>query len=169
MGKVKRKIEFLRKSYLILNYILYTKFYVTEGVLTNTLESYFPSEVFKGKKPFLNEIKKELFYYRQQLTETYDIFTSNELSEKYKDFMKNTKITIDTLTVNKPEKISIIFNSAISRISASINDLATDDTLLNIERRNTYELMYNLINEYYLNWEKVIKIYYLMMLLMKRN
>ena len=99
-----------------------------------------------------------MFYYRQQLTETYNIFTSNELSGKYKDFIKNTKITIDTLTVNKPEKISIIFNSAISRISASINDLATDDTLLNIESRSAFELMNNLINEYYLNWEKVIKI-----------
>jgi len=72
--------------------------------------------------------------------------------------MKNSKITIDTLTANKPEKISIIFNSAISRISASINDLVSNINLLNIEYRSTYELMYNLINEYYIKWEIVTKI-----------
>ena len=158
MDKIRRKIDFLRNSYLILNYMLYTKFYVTEGVLAKTLESYFPSMVFEGKESFLKVIKNELTYYRQQLTESFEIFTSNKLSGKYKDFIKNTKITIDTLTINKPEKISIIFNSAISRISASINDLETDDNLMNIENRSTYELMHNLINEYYLNWERVIKI-----------
>ena len=125
-------------------------------MLTKGLEYYLPSIIFGGKESFLNVIKKELVYYRQQLTEAYDIFSSKELSLKYKDFMKNTKITIDTLTANKPEKISIMLNNAISRISASINDLASDDTLFIIENRNTYELMYNLINEYYLNWEKVI-------------
>ena len=29
---------------------------------------------------------------------------------------------------------------------------------MNIKNRSTYELMYNLINEYYLNWVRVIKI-----------
>ena len=37
MDKIKRKIYFLRNGYLILNNMLYTKFYVTEGVLTNSM------------------------------------------------------------------------------------------------------------------------------------
>ena len=69
MDKIRRKIDFLGNSYLILNYMLYTKFYVTEGVLAKTLESYFPSIVFEGKESFLKVIKNELTYYRQQLTE----------------------------------------------------------------------------------------------------
>jgi len=158
LNEIKEKIEFLRNGYLILNYILYIKLFATEGVLARTLPSYYPSKVLGGIGPFLNIIKQELSFYRQQLTETYDFFGTKELSQKYKDFMKNTKITIDTLTVNKPEKITIMFNSAISRISASINDLAADDTLLNIENRNAYELMYNLINEYYIKWENVTTI-----------
>mgnify|MGYP002623817560 CR=1 FL=1 len=158
MGKIKRRIEFLKNSYLILNDILYTKFYVTEGVLANTLRFYFPSIIFGGKPSFLNTIKQELVFYRQQITETYDFFTLNELCKELKDFIKNTKITIDTLTVNRPEKISILFNNVVSRISASINDIASNDTLLNIESRSTYELMHNLINEYYIKWENVTQI-----------
>ena len=159
-NKISRKIEFLRKGYLILNYMLYAKFYVTEGVLTNSMPFYFPTIVYKENNSFLDLIKQELNFYKQQLTEAYDSFNSNGLSKEFKDFIKNTKIEINTLTVNKPEKISIILDSAISRISSSINDLVSDINLLNIEHRSTYELMYNLINEYYIKWENATKILY---------
>ena len=161
MNGMKRKMEFLRNGCLILIYMFYTKFFVTEGVLANSLPFYFPILVFDGQRnSFLEIIKKELIFYNQQLTETYDNFNSKELCEEFKDFMKNTKITIDTLTVNNPEKISIKFDSVISRISASINDLVSNVNLFNIEYRSTYELMYNLLNEYYLKWENVTKILY---------
>ena len=158
LDKIKRKIEFLRNGYLILNNILYSKFYVTEGVLTNSMIFYFPTKFYGGTNSFLNLIKEELNFYKQQLTESYDIFHSHELCKELKEFIKNTKIIIDTLTANKPEKISILFDSAISRISASINDIVADINLLNIEYRSTYELMYNLINEYYIKWENATKI-----------
>ena len=89
LNEIKGKIEFLRNGYLILNYILYIKLFVTEGVLERTLTFYYPSKVLGGTDSFLNIIKQELSFYRQQLTETYDFFTSKEQSEKYKDFMKN--------------------------------------------------------------------------------
>ena len=158
MNKIKRKIEFLKNGYLIFNYMLFTKFYVTEGVIANSLPSYFPENYYGGKNIFLNVIKQELNFYKQKLTEAYDNFNSKELSKEFKNFMKNTKITIDTLTANKPEKILILFNNAISRISASINDLVSNIDLLKIEYRSAYELIYNLLNEYYIKWENVTKI-----------
>jgi len=158
LKRIKRKIEFLRSGYLILNYLHYIKFYVTEGVLTNSLPFYFPAITFGGKNSFLELIKEELTFYKQQLTEAYDNFNSEELCKEFKDFMKNTKITIDTLAANNPEKISIMFDSAINRISASINDLVTNINLLNITHRSAYELMYNLINEYYIKWVNITKI-----------
>ena len=157
-NEIKEKIEFLRYGYLILNYILYIKLFVTEGVLARKFPLYYPVKVLGGKVPFLNMIKKELSFYRQHLTEKYNFFTSKELSEKYKYFMKNTNITIDALTVNKPEKIILRFNNALSRISASLNDLESNVNLLYIENRSSYELMYNLINEYYIKWENVTTI-----------
>jgi len=115
---------------------------------------------YNGNISFLDIIRQELNFYKQKLTETYDSFNSNGLSKEFKDFMKNTKITIDTLTVNKPEKISIILGNSINRISSSINDLVSEINLLNIEYRSSYELMYNLINEYYIKWENATKILY---------
>ena len=46
------------------------------------------------------------------------------------------------------------------RISSSINNLASDSSLMNIKNRDAYELMYNLLNEYYINWKKVVSILY---------
>jgi len=115
---------------------------------------------YNGNISFLDIIRQELNFYKQKLTETYDSFNSNGLSKEFKDFMKNTIITIDTLTVNKPEKISIILGNSINRISSSINDLVSEINLLNIEYRSSYELMYNLINEYYIKWENATKILY---------
>ena len=38
MNRIRRKIEFLRNGYLILNCMLYTKFYITEGVLAKAFK-----------------------------------------------------------------------------------------------------------------------------------
>ena len=46
----------------------------------------------------------------------------------------------------------------MTRISSSINDLVSDPSLMVMRNRDTYELMHNLINGYYINWEKAIKI-----------
>ena len=152
-NKLESKIDFLKNSYIILNNLIYTKYYVTEGVIGNAYPRYI-GKLFSGGK-FYDEIKEELAFYRQQLTESYDTFTSNELCKEYEDFMKSTEISIYTLKLNNQENLTILYNSAVTRISSSINNLATNTELMNIENRDSYELMYNLINEYYINWEKV--------------
>ena len=157
-NQLKNKIDFINNGYIIMNNILYTKVFVTEGVIANSYILYFPSIIAGGKQYFLKDIQNELYNYRQEFTETYDTFTSNKLCEEYKNFIKKTKIEIYSLTLEKPEKVSLLFNSAITRIPSAINDLAADTSLLVMNNRDTYELMYNLINEYYINWEKVLNI-----------
>ena len=159
-NKIRTKLEFLRDGYIILNCMLYTKFFVTEGVIANSLPAYSPTTVIGGKDIFLKSIQKELAYYRQEFAQKYDLFGSNELSREYKNFMAKKNITIYSLTINAPQKISLLFNSAIIRISSAINNLATDPSLMNINNRDAYELMHNLINEYFINWKKVIQILY---------
>jgi hypothetical protein len=56
------------------------------------------------------------------------------------------------------ETVDLLFNSAMTRISSSVNDLVSNPNLLHMKNRNTFELMSNLLNEYYINWQKVISI-----------
>ena len=66
--------------------------------------------------------------------------------------MKNTNVTIYTSiytsTELKPKYLSLLFDSVMSRISSSINNLVslTSSSLLLMTNRDTYELMHNLIN-----------------------
>ena len=154
LNKLKLKIDYVEKGFIILKDMVYIKFFVTEGVLANSLnESYFPSS-YKGLNYFLNSMKEELAFYRQEFTETYDEFSSNDLSKEFKDFIETTKLDLFTLTVNDPQNYTIIFNSAMTRIPSSVNNLVSDPTIMSIDNRDTYELMHNLLNEYYINWGK---------------
>ena len=154
---LKTKIEFVRDSHIILNDILYLKHFVTEGVLSFALkEKYAPAK--DGLSTYINELSKNLAFFRQELSQTFDKFTSNKLCKEYKNFLSNRKIEIYSLTVNKPEKISILFNNAINRISSSVNNIISDPSLMIISNRDTYELMHNLLNEYFINWYSAVKI-----------
>ena len=159
INKLKKKIEFLQNSYIILNNMLYTKYFVTEGVLANNGKASYSSVNFFGSyEIYMERIVKQLALNRQEFTEKYDTFTSNELCKEFKDFMETTKINIFTLTVNIEDNLELLFNSAMTRISSSINDLVSNPQLMQKGNRNTYELMHNLMNEYYINWKKVVTI-----------
>ena len=158
INKITNKIHYLQNGYIILRDIVYTKFFITEGVITNHLNNismiYVNVISFGGLSILLDDIRNELAFYRQEFTEIYDTFSLNDLSKEFKSYMEETKISIYTLTANTPEKLTLLFNNAMTRIPSSINNLVSDPYLMNMKNRDTYELMHNLLNEYYLNWEK---------------
>jgi len=150
--KINNKIYFLKNGYIILRDLLFTKFFITERVLNKT--EYLPFE----DKYFANNITEELLFYKNDIAEKFDTFNSKELSKEYFDYMANTNITIYTLNMNIKDKITLLFKSVMDRIPASINDLAMENIFDLDNNRDIYELMYNLMNEYYINWEKVTDI-----------
>ena len=158
MNKLKEKIQHLKNSFKILDDIVYAKYFVTEGVIGNALSfRYFPYIMLS--KTYFKDISNNLGIIRQEFTEIYNTFSSNELCKEFKDFM-GTKINIFTLTITIPEKLPLLFNNAMTRISSSINNLVSDPSLMKMDKRDTYELMHNLINEYYINWLKAVNILY---------
>ena len=147
MKKLRMKINFLNNAYIILANMLYTKHFVTEGVLSIKLnDDYIMVQSNFGLENYLKIISSELALNRQEFTEVYETFTSNELCKEYKNYMEKTSIEIYTLTVNIEEKLTLLFNSAMTRKSSSINDLVSNPSLMIISNRETYELMHNLIN-----------------------
>ena len=157
--KLKRKIYFLNNGYKMLNNSLYVKHYVTEGVLTNTLNYYYlPVRMNGGYNVFIENVVNDLSKIREEFTEIFNTFKSNEICQEYIDFMDNTIINISTLTLSKPDNISILFNIGILRIYSFVNDLISKNNLMTMNNRETYEIMHNILNEYCINWQKVINI-----------
>ena len=159
INKIKRKVNYFYNGYNVLNVMIYTKYFVTEGVIANELkENYKPVKEKGNLENFLINIKDELTLFRGEFIKTYDSLSSNDLPEEYTDLISKNKIYIYTITVNRTEIIPLLFNTAMTRIPSSINDLILDPSIMDMKNRNTYELMMNLINEYFLNWKKVVLI-----------
>ena len=156
-NEMKKKINYLKNGYTILNDIVYVKYFVTEGVIRNLNQM--------KNLSFGDNIIEELAYYRQEFSEVYDSFITEKLCDEYHNYMRNTNITIyssiyTTSNYLQAKNISLVFNSVMSRISSSINNLVslTTSSSILMTNRDTYELMYNLINEYYINWKNAVNI-----------
>ena len=161
VNKIIMKIDFLHSGYKLTNVLLYTKFFITEGVIANTLNQsglIYEAVSHSGYDKFFANIQNEMTFYRQEFTETFDVFSSNQLCQEFQDYLSNTKLKIYTIAVNTYDIIEIIFNSAMTRIPASINELSNNPSLLAMNNRDTYELMHNLLNEYFINWQNLIDI-----------
>ena len=153
---IKVRVNYVKNGYCILLDFLYTKFYVTEALLGwNKPNEYLP---FYENDYSMSNITEELLFYKNDIAEKYDIFENNELCKEYTNFMINTNVTIYTLTMNANDKITLLFKTIMDRIPATINDLTMENVLIKMTNREIYELMYNLINEYYINWEKAVEI-----------
>ena len=155
INKIKTKINYIKNSYSILNDLLHTKYFVTEILLGSIIEEYLP---FHSNDNPMNYLTQRLLYYKNDIAEKYDIFSTNELCQEYKNFMSNTNITIYTLTMELEDKNQLLFKTAMDRIPATINDLAKDNIQIKMTNREIYEIMFNLLNEYYINWEKATNI-----------
>ena len=160
MTKLKKKIKIFQNGYVVLNDILFIKYFITEGVIGKLFPSYFPIMISGGSRDFFQNIKDELSFYRQDFTEVYNTFTSNVVCKEYTKFMTTTKINLFTYTIDRAENLTLLFNTAMSRIPSSVNNLISDESLMVMNSRDTYELMYNLLNEYYINWKKIVIILY---------
>ena len=158
LNKLESKIYYMNNGYKILNNIFYTKHFITEGVLTNSVSFYFPANVFGNPSTYLKDISKELSLIREELSKMYESLSSNDICKEYKIFLTNSKVEIYTITINTPEKLTLLFNNVMNRIFSSVNNLVSSPSSMVMENRDTYELMHNLLNNYFSYWYEVTNI-----------
>ena len=162
INTIKSKIIYVEDAYKLLNGILYTKYFVTESVISNELENrigkpyIYVTNLYNGiKKLFNEEMKNELAKIRQEMTEITNIFTENSdnFPKEFKKFMTDTNLKIQS----KNGEIIIQLSNALSRIINNIFYLcsvAEGNFEINMSDSNTYELMKNLLNDYFISWQK---------------
>ena len=157
---IKDNIIKMRNAYKLCDAIGFIKYMITEIVLCDKYkEDYIILIIYNMTlKEDIDYLKMELEAYSFQFRSIYEDFTSSpssEFSEKYKNFFNDdTQILIYTLTNEKELQQNLTINAAISRIPTTIFYVSTiidESTVLNMKERNTYELMFNLLNGYYLS------------------
>ena len=145
---IKKEIETMNKSYKLLTNIGFTKYFITEAILSNQIENYIiPVNI--------NYIKRELAYYREEFSNIYGEFSStstNFFSKNYNNYIENKNVTIFTISNQNETKETQPYSTAMNRIPTTVFYVSTisDETLtLNMSERNCYELMKNLLNGYF--------------------
>ena len=153
--KLEKKIIILKNSCDIFENMLFTKHFVTQGIISNSMNDlYFPVKYESNLTNYLNNIIKELSINRQKFTEAYNTISTYNLCKKYSDSIYKTKLEIYTLTLGSKTKLPLLLNNAMNRISSSIYSITLNPSIMKLDNRDTYELMYNLLNEYYLKWQQ---------------
>ena len=136
----KKRFKYMSDSYKILSHICYTKFFITEAVITNTTNDYIKLESFK--KEFISYIKSELAYYRQEFSDLFHMFTSNDLefSKDYNLFLSNKTINFTTLSNGLQTYEEQPFISALNKLTTAIFYISTMPDSEPINMENKYSL-----------------------------
>ena len=155
---IKDNIVKMRNAYRLCEDIGFMKYCVTELVLCDTYREDYV--ILIGYNMTLKDdivwLKEELEKYSYEFRSIYESFTTrnpSEFSEKYQNLVSNsTQVIIYTLINGKETTLPLSYNVAMIRMPTSsfyIGTIIDENVPLNMEERNTYELMINLLNGYY--------------------
>ena len=145
-------------SYQLLNDIVYTKYFVSEGIYVHEAQNYLALQ-YIDKTSYLNAIKAELAEYGDDIANIIYQFNNPkvEFPKEYKEYITNTNLTI--MVNNEISKKELQpYSSALSKLTTSIFFISSSDKDADFTMENNfaYELMVNLMNAYYLTFEKII-------------
>ncbi len=154
------RMGYMDKAFTILNTIVYTKFFITEAILSQNISEYSSKDEDVSIEDYVKEMMTEMANCRAEFSQTYSYYSNAtvKFSKEYNHYISNTQVYIMTLS-NGEETIEYQpFSIAMSRIPTSIyyvSRVTSSYQNISIEDRNAYELMMNLLNDYLLVWRNV--------------
>ena len=158
VGVIKSNIVKMKNAYQLLESICFIKYLITEAVLTNKYKDEYIilTEYKMTKEDNIDYLKWELEALSQDFRSIYDDFAStspSEFSKNYQNFVSsNTQVLVYSISNGEKIDLNLPFSVAMNRIPNSVYYISTimDESIeINMEERNTYELIYNLLNGYY--------------------
>ena len=161
---IRKRINYMNNGYNLLSNMVYTKYFITEAVLTNKLGNYTCQNKSELSIPnYIYELKRELSKYREQFTDVFNSFSSATItfSKEYNKYVSNTQVVISTISNGNETNDIQTFSSAMNRIPTSVFYVSTitdQDYVISMDDRHSYELMKNLLNSYFITWRDVTKI-----------
>ena len=156
---IKDNIFKMRNAYKLFEDIGFIKYCTTEIILVNKYREDYAIMIGYEMTPEedIDWAKEELEKYSFDFSSIYENFSAtlpSEFSKKYQNLISNeTQILLYTLTNGIETTQYIPFTVAMTRISTTIYYISTviDKSIpLDLQERNLYELMINLLNGYYI-------------------
>ena len=163
---IKTKINNMKNSYKLFENIVLIKYFITEAILTNKYgNDYVILKHYNIKDTeYIDTLKTEMAKYRQEFSTIYEDFSSTSLSEfskDYQNFVNTEQVLIYTISNGQEMNQTLPFTTALNRIPTTvfyISSISDESLVLDMEERNSYELMHNLLNGYFSSIKKYTKI-----------
>ena len=155
---IKRYLYF-KSSFKLLSDLTYIKYYVTEGILVTELNYYIMFDHSK-EKAYIEKIQSDIKVYLMEFIDLNDYFDNPKVqfSKEYTDYITQTIVTVKTINNNKPNEEYHPFISAKTKLTNGLFQISTSKHGIDIEDKYVYELMTNLLDSYYLTYEKIIRL-----------
>ena len=152
-----KRYTYFKYSYRLLNDVIYIKYFVSEGIYMNEVPNY-SMLIDKDKTVYLNIIKSSISNYGSDLADIIYQFNNPkiDLPKDYKEFISNANLTLKTNNeLSKTDQQP--FSSALNKLTTAIFYVSSSDKDdFNMQNNYAYELMVNLMDSYYLSFEKII-------------
>ena len=167
VNKIKKNITYMKNAYKLFEDITFIKYFITEAILANKYgQNYIILNKYNlSEKLYIDVIKTELAQYRQDFSYIFEDFSStstSEFSKECQDYVNNnTQVLLYTKSNNEEINQTLPFVTALNRIPTTvfyISSISDDSVELNMNERNCYELMYNLLNDLFIHIEKFTNI-----------
>ena len=155
--KNSKRYKYFNYSYQLLNDVVYIKYFVSEGFyLTDVPNYYFLNKI--NETTYLSRIKTRISELGDDLADILYQFNYPKIAmpEEYTKYISNANLTIKTNNeMSKTEQQP--YSSAVNILTTAIFSICKSDTnIFKMDNNLAYELMVNLIDSYYLSFEKII-------------
>ena len=150
--------HYMDNGYKLLNNILYTKYFLTEAIIANNISSYLNMNINQTNE-YIEKMKNELSTYRSEFVDVYNSYSNASVSfnKQYLNYTTNGKVIIKTISNGMEREEPQPFSTAMNRIPTCVFYVSTvtnSMSVMNMNDRNSYELMKNLLNSYFNSWGK---------------
>jgi len=158
-----QRYTYFISSFKMLNDLTYIKYYLTEGILDTELNYYISNELIRNHPKdtiYVEHIQKYIKGYLLDINDIISEFKTPKVkfSKEYYDYVSNTIITIKTINNNEPTIENHPYISAETKLTNALYQVGNSRKGINFNDKYVYELMINLLNSYYLNYENLIQI-----------
>ena len=159
---LKKYSNYSRYQFEILSSMMYTKYFITEIVLAQNSSYIIYDERYNGSHyDYIIAMLNELKTYREIIYSNLGEFSEPEKIDKdFAEYTKSKNLLTSVLIAGNPQIKPVPFWSAMNQIPTSIFSIVkveNEISELNLNNRNVYDLMMNLINDYFIGWRNITK------------
>ena len=139
-----------------------TKYFITEIVLAQNSSYIIYDERYNGSHyDYIIAMLNELKTYREIIYSNLGEFSEPEKIDKdFAEYTKSKNLLTSVLIAGNPQIKPVPFWSAMNQIPTSIFSIVkveNEISEINLNNRNVYDLMMNLINDYFIGWRNITK------------